>query len=125
VLVVEAEPQKMVFSGEAAGQIQARFTSSVGFLVTGRLTTRNVDVGKVVKTGDLLAQIDPTDFQNNLTAAQAQVSTAQADLTQAAGAEERFRKLLADGFTTQAEYDQKKRDLDAAKAQLQGAQANL
>src|SRR5690606_7954827 len=70
VLVVEAEPQKMVFSGEAAGQIQARFTSSVGFLVTGRLTTRNVDVGKVVKTGDLLAQIDPTDFQNNLTAAQ-------------------------------------------------------
>lgn len=125
VRVIEAEPQEMLLSAEASGQIEARYTSNVGFLVSGRLISRSVDVGALVKTGDLLAQIDPVDFQNKLQAAQASVTAAQADLDQATPQELRYRKLLADGFTTQADYDVSVRAVQNAQANLESAQANL
>jgi RND family efflux transporter MFP subunit len=125
VRVVEANPQEMLLSAQASGQIEARYTSDVGFLVSGRLISRNVDVGAMVKVGDLLAQIDPTDFQNKVAASQAQVSAAQADVDQAMPQELRYRKLLSDGFTTQADYDRSLRVLQNAQANLKAAQANL
>lgn len=123
--VVEIDPQDTSLSAEASGQIQARYTSNVGFLVGGRLISRDVDLGAMVKAGDLLARIDPVDFQNKQVAAQSQVSAATADVTQTSAQEERYRKLLADGYTTQADYDKALRALQNAQASLQGAQANL
>lgn len=125
VRVMEANPQEMLLSAQASGQIEARYTSDVGFLVSGRLISRNVDVGAMVKVGDLLAQIDPTDFQNKVAASQAQVSAAQADVDQATPQEARYRKLLSQGFTTQADYDGALRALQNAQADLNAAQANL
>lgn len=125
VRAMEANPQAMLMSAQASGKIEARFTSDVGFLVSGRLISRNVDVGAVVKVGDMLALIDPTDFQNKLEAAQAQMSAAQADVDQATPQEGRYRKLLSQGFTTQADYDIALRALQNAQANLKAAQANL
>lgn len=125
VRVMEANPQEMLLSAQASGQIEARYTSSVGFLVSGRLISRNVDVGAMVAVGDMLAQIDPTDFRNKVEASQAQLSAAQADVDQAAPQEIRYRKLLSQGFTTQADYDVALRALQNAQANLKAAQANL
>lgn len=125
VRIIKADPREQFLSTETTGQIAARYTSNVGFMISGRLVTRAVDVGATVKAGDLLARIDPTDFQNRLEAAQAQVVSAQADVDQATPQEERLRKLLADGFTTKADYDQAMRSLQTARAGLGGAQASL
>jgi RND family efflux transporter MFP subunit len=125
VRVMEANPAEMLLSAQASGQIEARYTSAVGFLVSGRLISRNVDIGAMVKVGDMLARIDPTDFQNKVEASQAQVSAAQADVDQAIPQELRYRKLLSDGFTTQADYDRSLRVVQNAQANLKAAQANL
>lgn len=125
VRVIQANPQETFASTEASGQIEARYVSNVGFLVSGRLISRNVDVGAVVKAGDLLAEVDATDFQNRRVAAQAQVSASRASLEQTSAQEARFRKLHAEGFTTQAQYDQALAALRQAQASLEGAEANL
>ena len=111
--------------GSASGVIDARYNAQVGFLVSGRLITRNVDIGAVVKKGDVLAQIDPSDFKNKLISAQSQVTAAQSQLAQATPQEARQRQLLKDGFTTQVNYDNALNNLNAAKASLESARANL
>jgi RND family efflux transporter MFP subunit len=122
-LIVEKKP--MILTAEGAGTIQARYVNNIGFLVSGRLLTRNVDVGDVVKNDDLLASLDPVDYKSRLTAAESQVTSAQAALDQAAGEESRFKQLLKNGFTPQARYDQALKDLQTAQAGVVGAKANL
>lgn len=126
VRVIEVEPQQTpLATAQGTGRIQARTTSDVGFLVAGRLTERSVDTGTTVKAGDLMARIDPTDFQNKVTAAQAQVSAAQASVEQATPQEARIKKLLDEGFATRQQYESAQQALQGAQAQLGGAQANL
>jgi RND family efflux transporter MFP subunit len=122
--VVEADPQAMPISVEGSGQIAARTTTNVGFLVDGRLMSRNVGVGDSVKAGDLLAKLDPTDFQNKLASANSQVAAAEASVAQAAPQEAAKKKLLKDGFTTQADYDNALQALQSAQASLDNAKAN-
>lgn len=122
--VIEIQPHAVTFNTQASGQIQARYVSNVGFLVGGRLISRNVDVGATVTAGTLLAAIDDVDYVNKLAAARSQVSAAQADLAQAGPQEDRFRKLLSEGFATQANYDRALKELENAKASLVAAQAN-
>jgi RND family efflux transporter MFP subunit len=122
-VTVKREEHNLVIQG--SGQVMARYVSAVGFLISGRLVSRVVDVGSPVKAGDLIAKIDAIDYQNRLVAAQSQVVSAQASLDQAVPQEARQRKLLASGFTTQANYDNAFKALQSARAQLQGAEANL
>jgi RND family efflux transporter MFP subunit len=111
--------------GSASGVIQARYNAQVGFLVSGRLVARNVDVGAVVKKGDVLAQIDPSDFKNKLISAQSQVTAAQSQVAQAAPQQARQAQLLKEGYTTRVNYDQAVNNLNAAQASLQSARAEL
>lgn len=122
--VVEVDPQEVPITVDGSGQVAARYTSNVGFLVDGRLQSRALDVGSVVKDGDLVARLDPVDMQNKLDAANAAVTAAQASVNQAAPQEAAKKKLLKDGFTTQADYDQALKALQSAQADLQNAQAN-
>ncbi|WP_157019526.1 efflux RND transporter periplasmic adaptor subunit [Mesorhizobium xinjiangense] len=126
VRVMEINPaESPLASVEGTGRIEARTTSDVGFLVTGRLIERRIDTGDVVKTGDLLARIDPTDYQNRLTAAAAQVTSARAGVDQATPQEARMKKLLDDGFTTRQQYESALQALQGAQASLESAEANL
>ena len=125
VRAVKAELKAAELGGSATGVIESRYSAPVGFLVGGRVIERAVDVGAMVAKGDLLARLDPADFQNRLTAAQSQVSAAQGDVAQAGPQEQRQKSLLKQGYTTQAAYDQSLNAVNSAKARLQAAQANL
>ena len=122
--VVEADPQAMPIVVEGSGQVAARTTTNVGFLVDGRLMSRNVNIGDAVKAGDLLAALDPTDLKNKLASANSQVAAAEASVAQAAPQEAAKKKLLKDGFTTQADYDNALQALQSAQASLDNAKAN-
>jgi RND family efflux transporter MFP subunit len=111
--------------GQASGVIDSRYNAQLGFLVGGRMVERKVDIGATVASGDVLAQLDATDFKNKLSAAQSQVRAAEGEIAQAAPQEERLRTLLKKGFTTQVEYDRAMRNLSTAKANLEAAQANV
>jgi RND family efflux transporter MFP subunit len=123
--VIEAQPAPLMLSAEGSGTIESRTTTTVGFLVAGRMSARNVDVGSNVTDDEVLATIDPTDFQNQLDAAKSQVDAAQAAITQTSAEEAAKRQLLKEGFTTQSEYNDALRALQTAQANLASAQANL
>jgi multidrug efflux system membrane fusion protein len=58
---------------EYAGEVRARVESRLGFRVAGKITKRTVEVGQRVKAGQLLAQLDPRDYQLAADAGRAQV----------------------------------------------------
>jgi RND family efflux transporter MFP subunit len=123
--VVAVAPHNNAFVAQGAGRIQSRYVSQVGFEVGGRLTSRQVDVGAVVKKGQKLAQLSAIDYQNRMTAAEADLRAAKAVVAQAAPQEERYRILIANGHTTRPVYENALKALRSAEAQVQSAEANF
>lgn len=112
---------------EFSGEVRPRVESRVGFQVAGRLVTRAVDVGQAVKPGQVLATIDPADYQLAATASQSQLSAAQADRDQQRAEYKRFEELQQKGFISSADLERRRAALDAAEARYQqsAAQANV
>ena len=123
--VAVVTPHKLALVAQGAGRIQSRYVSQVGFEVGGRLISRDVDIGDIVKKGQKLAELSAVDYQNKVTAAEADLAAAKAALAQAAAQEERFRILLAKGFATHSIYDDALRSLQSAEAAVKATEANL
>lgn len=105
------------------GVVSARVESDLGFRVPGKVTKRFVDVGQVVRTGQLLMTIDRTDYGHAITARSETVSAAKAKADQAAADEARYRPLIKSGAVSASIYDQIKAASDAAQAELAAAKA--
>lgn len=108
---------------EYSGEIRARVESQVGFQVPGKVVRRLVNVGDTVAAGQALAELDPTDLRLTAQAAQAALSAAQAQASQAEANLKRFTELRQQGFISQAQLDTYDTAAKAARAQLQQAQA--
>jgi RND family efflux transporter MFP subunit len=78
-----------------------------------------------VRKGERLARLSAIDFQNKVTAAEADLTAAKAAVAQAAPQEERYRILIANGHTTRPIYENAVKALQSAQAQVQSAEANL
>ena len=51
---------------EFSGDVRPRYESRLGFRVGGKISARKVDVGTVVKRGQVLMQLDPQDLRVQL-----------------------------------------------------------
>ncbi len=125
VRVVAVDPKPIDDDRQTIGEVKPRHESDLSFRVAGKILSRLVDVGATVKRGDTLATLDTQDYQNRLRAAEADVSSAEAALVEAQGAESRSGKLLKDGYTPKANYDTALRNLRSAEAKVVSARANL
>ena len=104
-LYVVAQPLLIDNLGRFAGTIEARYESTLGFRVPGRIVRRNYDVGAVVKEGDILANLDPTDQQNQLRAAQGDLAKVQAQLINAKANARRQQELFNQGVGAHCSAD--------------------
>jgi RND family efflux transporter MFP subunit len=86
---------------------------------------RLAEVGDSVKAGQVLARLDPADYQLAVKAAADQVQAASVDAQQAASDEARFRRLLADGSVAAADHERQKARAGAAAARLDQANRQL
>jgi multidrug efflux system membrane fusion protein len=66
-----------ISAGRYPGDIHARYEMPLSFRIGGQLTARYVNPGDVVKKGQALAQLDPTDASNQLAAAKAALEAAE------------------------------------------------
>ncbi len=110
---------------EFSAEVRARVESRLGFRVSGKVLQRQVEMGQVVKAGQVLAQLDPQDYQLSADAARAQVAAAQTQRDLAAADFQRFAALKAQNFISGAELERRETALKAAQAQLEQAQAQL
>jgi membrane fusion protein, multidrug efflux system len=110
---------------EYAGEVKARVESRLGFRVPGKITQRTVEVGQRVKAGQLLARMDPRDYQLAADAGRAQVTAAATQRDLAAADMKRYKELKEQNFISGAELERREATLKAAQATLEQAQAQL
>ena len=131
---------------QATGYVTPRRRATVSTQITGTLTQVLIEEGDHVEKGQVLARLEDSALRANLAAARAnvataraQVATAQAQLAQVQADERRQGELLASGMvsrqageqartavaTNLAQLDARRREADAASAQLTQAQVNF
>jgi HlyD family secretion protein len=116
----------------ATGTIQPIKLVDVGTQVNGPIRKLYVDYNSLVKTGDLVAQIDSTTYEARLAQdrasliqSQANVEQTRAKLVQAEKELERARKLTAREMLSQAELDTSVAAHDSLVAQLKVVEAEV
>lgn len=107
-----------------SGEIRARHEASLGFLVSGRVQRRLVEVGEHVAVGQPLFQIDPTDTTLNANASRTQVESARVQHLKAKQDYERYVELGRSQFVSKAEVERMRLSMDMAREGLRAAQAN-
>ncbi|BEU97022.1 efflux RND transporter periplasmic adaptor subunit [Acidovorax sp. DW039] len=110
---------------EYAGEVRARIESRLGFRVAGKIIKRQAELGQRVKAGDVLAQLDPKDYQLATEAARAQVAAAATQRDLAAADFKRYAALKDQNFISGAELERRDTTLKAAQATLDQARAQL
>lgn len=122
LVTVGATP--VLAQAEFAGEIKARTEMALGFRVAGKVLTRNVELGQAVKPGQLLAQLDGSDYALAAQGAQAQVQAATTQRDLASANYHRFKELRDKNFISVAEMERHAAALKSAQAQLDQAKAN-
>lgn len=117
---------------EASGTINPVNTVSVGSTVSGLIKAIYVDYNSEVKKGELLAQIDPANFEAQVQQNQAQILNASANLSRLqavadfdAKQYQRYKNLYAKNFVAKSELDQAYSVYMADLAQIRAAQAQI
>ncbi len=108
---------------ELPGEVRARVESRLGFRVGGKIVARKVDVGTVVKKGQVLMQLDPQDLKLAQAQANAALKAAESNRDLAKAEWQRYQELREKNFVSQAILDSKKTALEAANASYDQAQA--
>ncbi|UXY16224.1 efflux RND transporter periplasmic adaptor subunit [Chitiniphilus purpureus] len=108
---------------ELSGTVRADVETPLAFRIGGKLLERQVEVGAVVRRGQVIARIDPRDVALGATAASAEAAAAAARLAQAKMDYERAQQLFSRKFVSQAEVDNRKTALDAAQEAVRQANA--
>ena len=109
----------------ATGAVSAVTTVAVGSQVSGIISQLHADFNSEVKKGDLLAELDPTPFQEKVNAARAGLEKAQVDQRNTRIALDRQRALKKEGLAPQADYDSARANYDSARAGVQQAAASV
>ena len=93
------------------GKILPLNYSKLAFEVPGKISEVNVDIGDAVKKNVILATLDPSEMQANLSQAEARYDLANQAL-------KRFEDLKSKGFISNQELDRANSEFLIAKAQV-------
>src|SRR5215203_4547836 len=96
-----AESRDIRFSINAAGDIGPADQVSVRPEVNGKIAVLPVDIGDIVKKGDLLFTLDDTDLQIQRSSRQTEIEGAKLQLEKAKRNFERVQKLFSDKLISQ------------------------
>jgi HlyD family secretion protein len=109
----------------ATGTVSAVTTVQVGSQVSGIIATLYADFNSQVKKGQLLAELDPTPFQQQVEQRQADVAKSQVEVANSKVTYDRQRRLFTAGLVPQSDVDSAKAAYDAARAQADISRASL
>jgi RND family efflux transporter MFP subunit len=107
------------------GNIQANYEAPIYARTSGYLKRWLVDIGTPVKAGQLLAEIESPEVDQQLQQAQADLATAEANQKIADLTAERWRNLRATDSVSKQEADEKIASAASGDAQMQAARANV
>lgn len=109
----------------ANGQITPIKTVTVGSQVSGIITKILVDFNSSVTNGQIVAQIDPSTYEQSLIQAEADMANDRAALSLAQLNHDRNKELLAANALPKADYESTAVDLEQAQATVKSREAAL
>jgi RND family efflux transporter MFP subunit len=125
VSLVQAKADTAPATLTLPAQLQAYESAGIRSRVSGYLKDWKVDIGSVVKKGQLLAEVDTPDLDQQLAQARADLATAKANQALSKSTEARWKNLLGKDAVSQQEYDEKAGDLAAKTSVVTAAEANV
>ncbi len=123
VQVEEVKEEKITRTFEAPGRVTAQYRVDVLARIAGYLQRSFFKEGDYVKAGQVLFQIEPTEYMNTVNVANANVANIKSQLEFAEKQLARASELVKQDYIAKARYDEILAQRDALKAQLASAQA--
>lgn len=109
----------------ATGQLNPVLNVQIGSQVSGRITKLNVDYNSMVKSNEIIAEIDPSTYQVAVLKAEADLSNAVANLSLNKAQAERADSLFTNNLISASDHDTAVAQWQQAGAQVQSDAANL
>jgi len=107
------------------GSVQANYEAPIYARTNGYLRVWYMDIGTPVKKGQLLAEIESPEVDQQLSQALADLATAEANYVFAKSTDVRWQGLLATESVSKQDAEQRAGDAAAKKAAVQSAAANV
>jgi RND family efflux transporter MFP subunit len=107
------------------GRIEAYYRAPIYARVSGYIKGWYADIGTSVRAGELLAEIEAPDLDQQLLQAKADLAAAQANLVLADAQLKRRQTLVASNIVSHEEVDQRVADLATKQGTVKADQANV
>src|SRR4051812_15841478 len=107
------------------GRLEAYQRAPIYARVSGYLKSWNADIGAQVKAGQVIAEIEAPDLDQQLLQARADLASQQASAKLSEATLTRRRSLIASNFVSMQEIDERTADLSNKKAAVNSGQANV
>lgn len=109
----------------ATGQLDPVVNIQVGSQISGIIRKLYVDFNSVVKSNQVIAEIDPSTYQINVLKAQADLANAKANMSLALVQARRADSLYTNNLISASDHDTAQAQLEQAQAQVQSDEATL
>jgi membrane fusion protein, multidrug efflux system len=107
------------------GRLEAYSRAPIFARVSGYLKSWSVDIGAKVRTGQVIAEIEAPDLDQQLLQARADLASQQSSAKLSEATLTRRKSLLASNFVSMQEIDERTADLANKKAAVNSGQANV
>jgi len=107
------------------GRLEAYYRAPIFARVSGYLKSWDVDIGARVKAGQVIAEIEAPDLDQQLLQARADLASAQASARLSEATLTRRKTLVASNFVSAQEIDERTADLSNKNAAVKAGQANV
>ena len=125
VAVIYPDPGALTATINLPGRLEAYYRAPIFARVNGYLKSWNADIGARVKAGDVIAEIDAPDLDQQLLQARADLSNQQASAKLSEVTLARRKTLIASNFVSMQEIDERTADLSNKNAAVNSSQANV
>ena len=123
VSTVEPQPPEAAGGLQLPGRLEAFRNAPIYARANGYLKARYVDIGDAVKAGQVMAEIDTPDLDQQLAQARANLIRAEADARLAESTAKRWQAMSGTDAVSQQEIDEKTAEYAAQKAAVNAARA--
>src|SRR6195952_5949003 len=107
------------------GRLEAYYRAPIYARVSGYLKSWNADIGAQVKAGQVIAEIEGPDLDQQLLQARADLASQQASAKLSEATLNRRKSLVASNFVSAQEIDERSADLANKRAAVNSGQANV
>jgi membrane fusion protein, multidrug efflux system len=125
VAVVLPDAKVLNATIDLPGRLEAYYRAPIFARVSGYLKSWSADIGAKVKAGQVIAEIEAPEVDQQLLQARADLASQEASAKLSEATLTRRKSLIASNFVSMQEIDERSADLSNKKAAVKSGQANV